>query len=534
MKRNKRPLMGQENEYAFRVLDHDGKPLPGPEFAKRLMSEVRQAVPCVAGLSRIDLYLANGARFYIDHGAHPEYATPECGAGPLEVVRYRAAGEELIADAARRMHERGGQIGEVIASRTNVDYVTGATWAGHENYLTTQRVECNESSLLSHLVTRIIYSGAGGFNNLSAGVNFTLSPRVRHITRVRSSSSTGNRGIVHLKDETLGSEYHRTHVLCGENLMSHVADELRMGTTCLILLLADAGKQPGRSLSLCDPVRAMQAVARDPSCSEALPLASGEAMTALEIQMAYLQRVEEHLGTDLLPEWAEVLCRRWRDVLEALSQAPHELDNVLDWRIKYGLYQQHVEKDPLFTWSTLQAWSDELQHVRSLDAVSGALTAETKRRLLAMLRARCIWRGALERFSELRAELFELDVRYGQVGANGLFRDLEEANLLAHRLVPEDEIVSAVRKAPAGRAGVRGTVISRVALSPTRLSRRYRGHWCEIWDVFRERRLDLSHPYVETEGEWGVKSVSPSKLREAMSVFDVVHGPTDPADSLPF
>ena len=36
---------------------------------------------------------------------------------------------------------------------------------------------------MPHLVSRVVYTGAGGFNNLSKGIEFTLSPPFDKIGR---------------------------------------------------------------------------------------------------------------------------------------------------------------------------------------------------------------------------------------------------------------------------------------------------------------------------------------------------------------
>ena len=41
------------------------------------------------------MYLANGARFYVDCGLHPEMTTPECTT-PWELARYIKAGERVL------------------------------------------------------------------------------------------------------------------------------------------------------------------------------------------------------------------------------------------------------------------------------------------------------------------------------------------------------------------------------------------------------------------------------------------------------
>lgn len=55
---------------------------------------------------RSDRVLANGARFYNDHG-HPEYATPECS-DIRDLVAHDKAGERIVFDAAQRRSQQRG------------------------------------------------------------------------------------------------------------------------------------------------------------------------------------------------------------------------------------------------------------------------------------------------------------------------------------------------------------------------------------------------------------------------------------------
>ena len=49
---------------------------------------------------------------------------------------------------------------------------------------------------IPHLVSRIIYTGAGGFDNAAAGIQFMISPRVPH-------SEAGGLRLVHVESRHL-------------------------------------------------------------------------------------------------------------------------------------------------------------------------------------------------------------------------------------------------------------------------------------------------------------------------------------------
>ena len=59
--------------------------------------------------------------------------------------------------------------------------VAHTTRGCHESYLRAMHPNRYTRDLIPHLVSRIIYTGAGGFNAFSPGIVPTLSPRVHHL-----------------------------------------------------------------------------------------------------------------------------------------------------------------------------------------------------------------------------------------------------------------------------------------------------------------------------------------------------------------
>src|SRR6516165_7824525 len=101
-------LMGVETEYTVSGRD-DQKTLTPREVHALLLDALRQErlwLDDVAGGPGV--YLENGARFYLDHGMHPEYASPEC-MSPAQVAAHDKAGEQLLMLAQERVRrERPG------------------------------------------------------------------------------------------------------------------------------------------------------------------------------------------------------------------------------------------------------------------------------------------------------------------------------------------------------------------------------------------------------------------------------------------
>jgi proteasome accessory factor A len=466
--------MGQESELGFSVLDPRGDPLDRMRYIRNLLEVIKERLPCLHGGGDADLFLGNGGRFYIDVGGHPEWATPEC-TSPYEAVLYRLAGEAIVGAAVDVVEQRSPEVGEVLVTRTNVDYQSGATWAGHESYLVTSTLGRQSAAIVPHLVSRIVYTGAGGFSTSDVGMTFSVSPRVAHLNQLSSSSSTEDRGIFHTRNEPLASNgYRRMHVLCGENLQCHVADVLRMGTTSLIALLIDRGLNPRLTMAPADPVTAMHRFSDDPECKVVVRLASGRRATALDIQRHHLEHVEKHLASGVLPQWAADLCVLWRDVLNRFETDPDSLFGMLDWKTKEILYRRHVEQEGRFRWG---------------------------QRLMP---------------TSLRAQLCELDMRYGQVGRRGVHRSLDDAGLLEYSLVSREEVERAVTQPPRGRARARGGAIQDAVKVGTNLAS-YRCDWTGIVDRAGKRFLDLADPFRDPADGWREFGGKPSvQLRLAL------------------
>ncbi len=466
-------MLGVETEFAFTALDSSGAPLDRGKYTRALLERVKSSHPYLCGRNPFDLYLANGARIYVDIGRHPEAATPEC-TSPEAVVRFSRALEEVLARAARELETRRNKVANAWLFKCNVDYVSGATWGSHESYLYKRPDQpALAQQIIPHLVSRVIYTGAGGLRPSAPGIEFTLSPRVAHLEHDVSGASTGHRGIYHTKDEPLaGGVYHRLHVLSGESLCSQLADYLRLATTALIVKLCEAGERPGVSVVLSDPLQAMRAYVADPTCTARADLEVGPPRTALEIQRHYLEEVESRADAAFMPSWAGDACRRWRDVLDALEADPASMTHTLDWPMKLAIFNNQARQHGI-DWDSLP-----LRNRR---------TAKPARRAI------------LKSAQALRAELCEIDTRFGQLGPAGIFNSLDRSGVLQHRIVPAERITAAVHAPPAdGRARLRGEQI-------TRLSERrsdFQCNWQSIVDHAHHRVLDLMDPFADQVGEW--------------------------------
>jgi proteasome accessory factor A len=502
-----RPMFGVESEYAIAGI-RGKETMRLDELVNRVVRVARRRLPHLPDTcSPSGMFLENGARFYIDCGLHPEMTTPECTT-PWEVARYIKAGERILEVLTQEMQAEGGVATEIMCFRCNVDYSgSGSTWGCHESYLHRANPAGLPDQLIPHLVTRVIYTGAGGFNPLVSGLEFCVAPRLMHIQQAVSGDSTGNRGIFHTKNEPLaGDGYNRLHILCGESLCSETAIVLKIGATALVTAMAEEGLRPGAGLRLASPLEALHSVSSDITCKRKLRLAAGGEATAIEIQRRLLQLAERNQF--VLPPWAGAICALWRLTLDQLEGAPDSVATVLDWAVKRRLFRDRAETRgiPMERFAFLNSIVQRLnvalagagvngREVR-LNVVLGTRSPipEEVARIESVLKAEGLAWDGLERFLTLRDEFYQIDTRFGQIGPRGIFTDLDRRGVLDHKVAAVDGIEAAMREPPAvGRAKLRGQTI-----------RRFAGQGragCNWMSVFGPdgRTLDLSDPFATVE-----------------------------------
>ena len=497
-------LFGLETEYAFTHFAPNGEALNREEGLMRMLHFANNRLLCLRDSGAPGVYLSNGSRLYIDVGNHPEMSTPECS-DPWEAVRYMLAGERILSDLATDV-ERERPNSKASIFRCNVDYLSLQTWGCHESYLHRSQPAALAEEMIPHLVSRLIYTGAGGFDNRSPGLEFTLSPRVPHLVKKVSNQSTHDRGIFHTKDEPLCTKgYHRLHILCGESQCSQLGNLLKMGATDLVVRLIEAGVCRGREMALKAPLYAMRRFSTDSSCTRREALANGEKRSAIEIQRHYLECAEAHLSHAFMPSWAGALCTEWRRMLDCLEDGADGVSTALDWGIKLALYREHARKRG-FEWNELRDWNRLAESsAPKLDDLDAEMLMRRRARrrgeagdgtaqlpLAPSFESRGPRWEKLRSFLALRAELFEIDTRFGEVGPSGIFTALGVAGVLDHGVSGLRDVEEAMKQPPAGgRAHERGQAI----LSHCREQKRYSVGWQYIVDHKVRRVFDLSDPF---------------------------------------
>jgi hypothetical protein len=499
-------VLGVEIEYAIDGVQ-DGMPADRQMILRRLMELAHSRLVSVPDGASTGAFLENGALLSLDTGLHIEYSTPECQ-NPHDVCRYVEAGNKTVLGLIEMFAAEHPEI-ETNCYRVNVDY-QGSSWGAHESYQHDAFPESLPEQLIAHIVSRIVYTGAGGFSPDKAGLKMTLSPRAAFIEKVISPDSVEGRAIYHEKNEPLCRGHNRLHILFGESLCSQAGNFLKVGATAIIVAMAEAGMGPGAEVQLDSPLDALRTVAADLTLGKTLKLRGGGRMTAVEIQRVYLRKAEENLDRSFMPAFAPAVCVEWRRVLDALDEGPEAAVGILDWPTKLVLYARHAKNRGL-VWERLPFWSAVLERLGTiiqwhpadgafpLDRVlnSGTPGSILVGRMEELLRRRGLEWDELRKVLALRPEFLALEFRLSQLGAKGIWSALLASNALRHGVKGVENIEFAMHNPPSrGRAKLRGAVVKRIAGDR-------RGQWSCTWQrVYSPkyaRLLDLSDPFAEEE-----------------------------------
>jgi hypothetical protein len=357
-------LMGTETEYAVSGNDQS-RAIHAEQVFDRLNAALRRErrwLPDVMG--RDSIYLEHGGRFYLDYDAHPEYATPECFT-PTEIAAYDKAGERLL-QIARTRAEREYPGARLTIIKNNLDPIEPDehSYGCHESYTCWVALETAARALIPHLVSRIIYAGAGCLSGRPGSIGFELSQRARHIAVPIGADTMDVRPIFCTrvrKASDGGGPWTRAHLIGKDSQRSPFGIYLTFAATGLLFTLLNEGVSVGDGLELADPVQALQDISRDPWLRVQVPLADGRRLSAIEIQECYLRECES--ASDKLPDWAPEALRHWRQTLAAMARNPLELADRLDPYCKLLLFQ-HELKRAGYDWPDLQLSLQTLRNLR--------------------------------------------------------------------------------------------------------------------------------------------------------------------------
>lgn len=334
-----RRVYGIETEYGITCTQKGRRRLSPDEVARYLFRKV------VSWGRSSNVFLANGARLYLDVGSHPEYATPECD-DLTELIAHDKAGELILSQllqSAEDQLEQEGLGGDIYLFKNNTDSA-GNSYGCHENYLTLRKYDlAYDQVLIPFLVTRQIYAGAGKILQTARGAMYSMSQRAEHIWEGLSSATTRSRPIINSRDEPHADaeKYRRLHVIVGDSNMSEYATFLKVGACSLMLRMMEDPSVVLGDMTLDNPIRAIREISHDMTCTRAVRLANGREASALQIQSEYLERALRYSEHNDLNENEKMALQMWEHCLTKIADDPLLLDRECDWVIKYHLLEKY-------------------------------------------------------------------------------------------------------------------------------------------------------------------------------------------------
>lgn len=306
-------------------------------------------VPTLAHVGQQSYFLGNGARFYMDVGNHPEYATPE-DSYFLGTAANEMAGERIMLASTRKENRPDDEhllsLPEYGLHKRLIDDNRN-TWGNHENYCASAEVRPpsgdkvlaqKKLALLGiHMATRNIFFGAGV---LLPNGQYMLSQKSLAIHKDFDIGTTGaSKPLVNLRDEPHAetSKFFRVHVISGDANMSPWAMRMKLGTTSLVLRLIEAGieipsLQPAKPLDLM-----ARHVSNDISLENHYPMESGRALSAVEIQQRLVHEVGRLATRVSLPEEELWTLEEWQRACYDIQHNPDGLTDRADWAAKFAL-----------------------------------------------------------------------------------------------------------------------------------------------------------------------------------------------------
>ncbi|MEO7130991.1 MAG: Pup--protein ligase [Dermatophilaceae bacterium] len=342
-----RRIFGIENEYGVTCTTHGQRRLTPDEVARYLFRRV------VAWGRSSNVFLANGARLYLDVGSHPEYATAECDSVRQLVIQDKAGErviEGLVEDAQIRLADDGVE-GEIYVFKNNTDSA-GNSYGCHENYLYGRGGDFTRVSdmFIPFLISRQIICGAGKVVATAHGATYAVSQRADHIWEGVSSATTRSRPIINTRDEPHADaeKYRRLHVIVGDSNMSETTNFLKVGSAHLVLRLIESGVVM-RDLTMENPIRAIRTMSHDLTGRATVRLANGRELSAVDMQREYFEKVSEFIDRegDTSEETKRIL-ELWGRTLDSVASGNLDaIDTEIDWVIKHRLIERYRAKHGL-------------------------------------------------------------------------------------------------------------------------------------------------------------------------------------------
>ncbi len=313
---------------------------------------------------------SNGGSAYIDLN-HAELCLPEVMSAFDHVAAWH--GMLRIMRGALDRANQGRPRDRRIQVLVNNSDGQGNSYGSHTNYAISRRTFDNIfwrkthylPFLASFQVSSILLTGQGkvGSENGRPSTPYQISQRADFFETLQGIQTTYNRPIVNARDEALCGWSRvngpmapaRLHVIFFDSALAHGSCLFRVGPMQLILTLLELGLINPR-LILDEPLAALHSYSHDPTLKASAELISGERLTALQLQCAYLDEVKRHAAQGvfegIVPRFEEIIAL-WEDTLNKFIQGDlMALAPRLDWIQKLMAIERAMEQHPELDWDS--------------------------------------------------------------------------------------------------------------------------------------------------------------------------------------
>jgi hypothetical protein len=303
-------------------------------------------------LKRLDDFMSNGSRYYIDYNAHAEYSTPEDtsidGTNANEI-----AGERIVYEGFKKARHKG-RVADFSLNKRVIDTL-GNTLGYHASYGSdANRLEIGSEylgPLALHLATVNLFTGAGAVlrNPASKEMRYVIGQKVMGLSTDYGLGTTRDKPLVNLRDEPLTNDKKRCkrlHVTSEDANMSPWSMKMKHGTTSLVLRLIEHKQRIGGDLEFgsYQPLHVIaKLVSIDLKMIETVSRYSGKSIKPMGIQLELIKAARKLSSRVQLPEEELEVMDMWEQAYSDLEKDPMLLADRADWVAKKLVLESYMD-----------------------------------------------------------------------------------------------------------------------------------------------------------------------------------------------
>lgn len=501
------PLFGSEIEFAIQcqsvepTCSMDSLDETRERFIKHLYGKLGDYPHLPSADLPHGRFFSWGGQLCRERGHRIEVATPEVQDLRSAVIYERTIERMLERVVKSVTDERPYERCALIKNNRDYGYTRGETTQGmHRSVLMHRRTSLGflRQQLVPFLITRV-YSGAGTLSHDPTCSSIAVFQRSAHIRK--ECGAPYELSLVSQRDESLCGQaypfYRRQHLEMDDSLMSELGMYLS-AITVMVMHLIDLGVSFVDDICITNSTQLFRSISDHPSSH--VQIDRYHRLTPCEVQRRYFAVLEKYQHA--LPSYANEALERLDHVLSLIESGdPHDrLSLMLDFFIKRRLFSDYLSNHGR-RWGEINLWWSAIHASRIPVFILRNMSEGFLRHLYPDTFA--IHQATFNESPDLHGiinniiDLIRLDIGYHTLGDDGLFRRLDNAGLLRHRLISDEEINAALRHPPetGTRSDIRGKAILDMHAAGTTAS----ASWTSVVVSESQDYLDLSDPWEQSE-----------------------------------